>query len=55
MKRRGAETTEMNQLSDQVIGCAIRVHRELGPGLLESVYETCLSYELTKAGIFHER
>ncbi|HEY0110636.1 MAG TPA: GxxExxY protein [Fibrella sp.] len=45
----------MKQLSDQVIGCAIRVHRELGPGLLESVYEECLSYELSKAEIYHER
>ncbi|HEX9956459.1 MAG TPA: GxxExxY protein [Fibrella sp.] len=45
----------MKQLSDQVIGCAIRVHRELGPGLLESVYEECLSYELSKVEIYHER
>ena len=51
IKHRGAENTEMKQLSDQVIGCAIRVHRELGPGLLESVYEECLSYELSKAEI----
>ena len=55
IKHRGAESTEMKQLSDQVIGCAIRVHRELGPGLLESVYEECLSYELSKAEIYHER
>ena len=34
---------------------AIRVHRQLGPGLLESVYEACLGYELTKAGILFVR
>jgi GxxExxY protein len=38
-------------LTDRVIGLAIRVHRELGPGLLESVYETCLAHELKLAGI----
>ncbi|MEZ5319014.1 MAG: GxxExxY protein [Vicinamibacterales bacterium] len=35
----------------QVIGCAIAVHRELGPGLLESAYEPCLEYELLKADL----
>jgi len=38
-------------LSGQVIGCAIEVHRELGPGLLESVYAQCLAHELHLAGI----
>ena len=37
---------EFDQLSKQVIGLAIDVHRELGPGLLESTYEKCLAYEL---------
>ncbi|MBL3599990.1 MAG: GxxExxY protein [gamma proteobacterium endosymbiont of Lamellibrachia anaximandri] len=37
---------EFDQLSKQVIGCAIEVHRELGPGLLESTYEKCLAHEL---------
>ena len=37
---------EFDALSKQVIGLAIEVHRELGPGLLESVYEKCLSYEV---------
>jgi GxxExxY protein len=40
-----------DQLSNKVIGCAIEVHRELGPGLLESTYEQCLAYELSKAQI----
>ncbi len=38
-------------LSEAVIGLAIEVHRTLGPGLLESVYESCLGQELTVAGI----
>lgn len=35
------------ELSSKVIGCAIEVHRVLGPGLLESTYEQCLAHELT--------
>jgi GxxExxY protein len=42
---------EFDDLSNRVIGCAIRVHRELGPGLLESTYEQCVAYELIQAGI----
>lgn len=34
-----------------VVDCALRVHKELGPGLLESSYETCLAHELRKAGL----
>lgn len=41
----------MDSLTQKVIGCAIEVHKELGPGLLESTYESCLIYELTTAGI----
>jgi GxxExxY protein len=40
-------------LTEKVIGCAIEVHRHLGPGLLESVYERCLAFELTTANIEH--
>jgi GxxExxY protein len=40
-----------NELSNVIIGCAIEVHRQLGPGLLESAYRECLSYELAKAGL----
>jgi GxxExxY protein len=42
---------EMNEITQKVIGCAIEVHKDLGPGLLESAYEECLSYELIKAGL----
>jgi GxxExxY protein len=38
-----------------VIGCAIRIHRELGPGLFESAYQRALTHELTAAGIGFER
>jgi GxxExxY protein len=37
-----------NQLTEIIIGCAIKVHRKLGPGLLESAYQECLLYELEK-------
>jgi GxxExxY protein len=42
---------EFDPLSNRVIGCAIEVHRELGPGLLESAYEQCLAAELSRSGI----
>jgi GxxExxY protein len=42
---------ELNEITDKVIGCAIRVHEALGPGLLESTYEICLAHELHKAGL----
>lgn len=44
----GAVNRELNQ---RVIGCAVEVHRTLGPGLLESVYEQCLAHELSTSGI----
>lgn len=40
-----------NELSNKIIGCAIEVHKLLGPGLLESAYQECLLYELKKAGL----
>ena len=56
------ETTEknfqkgiLNQISEKIIGAAINVHRELGPGLLESTYEICLAYELAEMGLSVER
>src|SRR5947209_20426557 len=43
------------EITEKVIGCAIEVHRELGPGLLESSYEHCLAYELGRAGLRFQR
>src|SRR5438045_4706050 len=45
----------LNELTEIVIGCAIDVHRALGPGLLESTYEICLCHELTLQAIPFER
>ncbi|WP_102796227.1 GxxExxY protein [Bowmanella denitrificans] len=42
---------EFETLSNKVIGCAIEVHKELGPGLLESTYEQCLAHELRLNGV----
>jgi GxxExxY protein len=44
---------EFEPLSGKLIGCALEVHKRLGPGLLESTYEKCLSHELSIAGIKH--
>jgi GxxExxY protein len=41
---------QVTQLSYEITGCAIKVHKALGPGLLESVYEKCLTHELIKRG-----
>jgi GxxExxY protein len=46
---------ELNEISGQVIGAAIEVHRELGPGLLESAYEACLRHELQRRGVRVDR
>lgn len=40
-----------NEISKIIIGCAIEVHKTLGPGLLESAYQECLCYELKKKGL----
>lgn len=42
---------EINEITRRIIGCAIEVHKALGPGLLESAYEECLVYELQRAGL----
>jgi GxxExxY protein len=44
-----------NEISSKIIGCAIEVHRELGPGLLESAYEECLYFELKLASLRVEK
>lgn len=41
---------EINKITEAIIGAAIKVHKELGPGLLESAYEACIAYELREAG-----
>ncbi|HVS21890.1 MAG TPA: GxxExxY protein [Pyrinomonadaceae bacterium] len=43
------------ELTQNVIGCAMKVHSALGPGLLESAYQECLFFELVKAGLFVEK
>jgi GxxExxY protein len=44
-----------NMVSKQIIGCAIEVHKELGPGLVESIYEQALCYEMSQAGLSFRR
>ena len=41
----------VNQLAYKIVGCAIEVHKELGPCLLESLYEECLIFELKNSGL----
>jgi GxxExxY protein len=58
-KRKNTEYTEknkmeINELTEKVIGCAIEVHKSLGPGLLEAAYEQCLAKELNLKGIKFE-
>lgn len=46
---------DLNQITERIIGCAIEVHRNLGPGLLENTYEEALCIELADAGLKHQR
>lgn len=55
MNRGDAEAQRINQVTDVIIGSAIEVHRHLGPGLLESAYETCLCKELETRGLKYSR
>jgi GxxExxY protein len=50
MSSTDSEVDELNRLSNETIGAAIEVHRHLGPGLLESAYESCLCWELRQRG-----
>jgi GxxExxY protein len=60
-KAEGAEVisaprvSRLNQLTELIIGAAIEVHRQTGPGLMESVYEECLCYELSQLGLSFQR
>jgi GxxExxY protein len=47
--------SRLNHLTEQIIGAAIEVHRNTGPGLMESVYEECLCYELSQLGLRFQR
>lgn len=51
MKDMKKDFRQFTELSNKVIGCAIEVHRHLGPGLLESTYQQCLAHELGLNGI----
>ena len=44
-----------NEIGERVLGCALNIHKALGPGLLESAYEACLAYELHKTGLEFKR
>ena len=46
---------DLNKMTEAIISSAIAVHRELGPGLLESTYEACLTFELIERGFLAER
>jgi GxxExxY protein len=50
-----SETDQLNALTESIIGSAIAVHHELGPGMLESAYDACLTYELLTRGHVVER
>lgn len=45
----------MTKLSEDILDCAIKIHKILGPGLLESVYQDCMAYELKKKNILCEK
>lgn len=44
-----------NEITEKIINCAIKVHKSLGPGLLESAYKECLHFEMNKNGLFIEK
>ena len=44
-----------DQITEIIIGCAMKVHKKFGPGLLESAYEECTAYEISKSGLLVER
>ncbi len=54
-ERTASRPASLNGVTERIIGAAIEVHRELGPGLMESVYEQCLCYELTRLRLKFQR
>src|SRR5437867_12574250 len=50
-----ATSQREEEVANSIVHCAYEVHRRLGPGLLESVYEACFCYELTKQGLQYRR
>jgi len=54
-QHRFVPSSRINQITGKIIGACITVHRSLGPGLLESAYEACVSYELNGLGLHFER
>jgi GxxExxY protein len=50
-----AQRLEVNELTEKIIGCAIEVHKQLGPGLLESIYENALCIELNICGLKYQK
>lgn len=54
MKNKESSTIPEDHLSKMILGAAIKIHRSLGPGLLESAYQKCLVYELQKRDLFVE-
>jgi GxxExxY protein len=55
MNRRDTETQSFGEITEQVIGACIEIHKQIGPGLLESAYEECLCYELVQRDIHFAR
>ncbi len=55
MNHGGAEARRWEEVTGEIIGACIEIHREVGPGLLESAYQECLCYELSRRGLAFER
>ena len=53
--QRKNQKMQLNNLTEKIIGCAIEVHKQLGPGLLESAYEECLAFEISRSSLRFER
>jgi GxxExxY protein len=55
MPQKVKNINQINKLTETIIGAAIEVHKSLGPGLLESAYESCLAFELIERGLTIEQ